>query len=139
MNFLGFSISLVFLFLSLIFVLVALTTNSWWLRADKELKGGLWEHCFTGNECKEYGEYSHNTLKKLSSSRASSMDEPSEIENQLDTIRALIIFSLLTGSLGTVLVAIFVYQLRFKEQKNCLLYTSPSPRDGLLSRMPSSA
>ena len=46
------------------------------------------------------------------------MDEPSEIENQLDTIRALVIFSLLTGSLGTVLVAIFVYQLRFKEQKN---------------------
>ena len=25
------------------------------------------------------------------------------------------------------------------EAKNCLLYTSPSPRDGLLSRMPSSA
>ena len=25
------------------------------------------------------------------------------------------------------------------ESKNCLLYTSPSPRDGLLSRMPSSA
>ena len=27
----------------------------------------------------------------------------------------------------------------FEEHKNCLLYTSPSPRDGLLSRMPSSA
>ena len=27
----------------------------------------------------------------------------------------------------------------FKYQKSCLLYTSPSPRDGLLSRMPSSA
>ena len=26
-----------------------------------------------------------------------------------------------------------------KEDMNCLLYTSPSPRDGLLSRMPSSA
>ena len=26
-----------------------------------------------------------------------------------------------------------------KEGKACLLYTSPSPRDGLLSRMPSSA
>ena len=26
-----------------------------------------------------------------------------------------------------------------KKKKNCLLYTSPSPRDGLLSRMPSSA
>ena len=30
--------------------------------------------------------------------------------------------------------------LKNKAQKiNCLLYTSPSPRDGLLSRMPSSA
>ena len=29
--------------------------------------------------------------------------------------------------------------LRLKEQSGCLLYTSPSPRDGLLSRMPSSA
>ena len=28
---------------------------------------------------------------------------------------------------------------KWKELKNCLLYTSPSPRDGLLSRMPSSA
>ena len=28
---------------------------------------------------------------------------------------------------------------RLKEIINCLLYTSPSPRDGLLSRMPSSA
>ena len=27
----------------------------------------------------------------------------------------------------------------FKEMRSCLLYTSPSPRDGLLSRMPSSA
>ena len=26
-----------------------------------------------------------------------------------------------------------------KEANHCLLYTSPSPRDGLLSRMPSSA
>ena len=28
---------------------------------------------------------------------------------------------------------------KVKEIKTCLLYTSPSPRDGLLSRMPSSA
>ena len=26
-----------------------------------------------------------------------------------------------------------------EQYENCLLYTSPSPRDGLLSRMPSSA
>ena len=28
---------------------------------------------------------------------------------------------------------------QFREKQSCLLYTSPSPRDGLLSRMPSSA
>ena len=28
---------------------------------------------------------------------------------------------------------------RFRQINDCLLYTSPSPRDGLLSRMPSSA
>ena len=33
-----------------------------------------------------------------------------------------------------------IYALNFAKQSNhCLLYTSPSPRDGLLSRMPSSA
>ena len=31
------------------------------------------------------------------------------------------------------------YILEHSEAKACLLYTSPSPRDGLLSRMPSSA
>ena len=30
-------------------------------------------------------------------------------------------------------------RLGFLEPNDCLLYTSPSPRDGLLSRMPSSA
>ena len=32
-----------------------------------------------------------------------------------------------------------VYEERRQGVKGCLLYTSPSPRDGLLSRMPSSA
>ena len=32
-----------------------------------------------------------------------------------------------------------VVLLSEKEYNSCLLYTSPSPRDGLLSRMPSSA
>ena len=31
------------------------------------------------------------------------------------------------------------YYVTITESKSCLLYTSPSPRDGLLSRMPSSA
>ena len=29
--------------------------------------------------------------------------------------------------------------MRLTQKSHCLLYTSPSPRDGLLSRMPSSA
>ena len=34
----------------------------------------------------------------------------------------------------------FRFQPRYRAQSgNCLLYTSPSPRDGLLARMPSSA
>ena len=33
----------------------------------------------------------------------------------------------------------FMYKIKHKNFNDCLLYTSPSPRDGLLSRMPSSA
>ena len=36
-------------------------------------------------------------------------------------------------------VIIFGIMLTKRTLKGCLLYTSPSPRDGLLSRMPSSA
>ena len=35
--------------------------------------------------------------------------------------------------------AIFVEEIDEIEDKSCLLYTSPSPRDATLSRMPSSA
>ena len=38
---------------------------------------------------------------------------------------------------GLKLVPTYSYARAYK--KGCLLYTSPSPRDGLLSRMPSSA
>ena len=43
--------------------------------------------------------------------------------------------------LGLTLVAIIFARIHFKNQLNytCLLYTSPSPRDATLSRMPSSA
>ena len=36
-------------------------------------------------------------------------------------------------------LAALLEALRISEAVHCLLYTSPSPRDGLLSRMPSSA
>ena len=46
------------------------------------------------------------------------------------------------GGDGTALKAMkisWTYNLLFMPLGTCLLYTSPSPRDGLLSRMPSSA
>ena len=43
--------------------------------------------------------------------------------------------------MGTIVVVqeIFGVNAHIREVADCLLYTSPSPRDGLLSRMPSSA
>ena len=38
-----------------------------------------------------------------------------------------------------VLIALIVVSFFSEKFRTCLLYTSPSPRDGLLSRMPSSA
>ena len=48
-----------------------------------------------------------------------------------------IVVSLISRSLRFFIVAFLSY--KFGELFTCLLYTSPSPRDGLLSRMPSSA
>ena len=41
--------------------------------------------------------------------------------------------------LGSMLCAAVPLMEESESFRNCLLYTSPSPRDGLLSRMPSSA
>ena len=42
-------------------------------------------------------------------------------------------------ALYSVLLILSVILLKDQQEMVCLLYTSPSPRDGLLSRMPSSA
>ena len=47
-------------------------------------------------------------------------------------------YSAFTVQLGFSMMLPFALEL-IVERKRCLLYTSPSPRDGLLSRMPSSA
>ena len=44
-----------------------------------------------------------------------------------------------TNSKENVGLALLYAAARFNAYVVCLLYTSPSPRDGLLSRMPSSA
>ena len=41
---------------------------------------------------------------------------------------------------GTICLSTYaIYKIAFKRLHSCLLYTSPSPRDGATSRMPSSA
>ena len=56
-------------------------------------------------------------------------------------ISALIGISIRDGHIKNIEEAIsdYVPELKNSPYNNCLLYTSPSPRDGLLSRMPSSA
>ena len=39
----------------------------------------------------------------------------------------------------TFIIEVIGHKKQFRDLYACLLYTSPSPRDGLLSRMPSSA
>ena len=50
-----------------------------------------------------------------------------ETPEEKDTLTAILLHHVVAGEVGA------------SDIKDCLLYTSPSPRDGLLSRMPSSA
>ena len=53
------------------------------------------------------------------------------------SLTAWALYSRHQANLGTCYVVAQAYSV--EQQNACLLYTSPSPRDGLLSRMPSSA
>ena len=55
------------------------------------------------------------------------------IKIAVDSVKKIITTSVDKSKLDTL------FQKNLDETKDCLLYTSPSPRDGLLSRMPSSA
>ena len=50
---------------------------------------------------------------------------------------ALLIYPAYFAAINAATAAVII--LRTRQLQRCLLYTSPSPRDGLLSRMPSSA
>ena len=67
------------------------------------------------------------------------LGEPRDLKGLLHMLNATAI----PGKVSLVLRLEFFFILLEDEQKagcgGCLLYTSPSPRDGLLSRMPSSA
>ena len=49
------------------------------------------------------------------------------------------IFNPLLIAIAVTMVILFALNVDYDTYNTCLLYTSPSPRDGLLSRMPSSA
>ena len=69
--------------------------------------------------------------------------------NQATTTAAIAVVATASAAATPILLRIFkpvitklwktIQKILGKDVKSCLLYTSPSPRDGLLSRMPSSA
>src|SRR5664279_517461 len=54
-------------------------------------------------------------------------------------LRDFLLFTFIGAGIWNIILAIIGYYLYAVRYQICLLYTSPSPRDGLLSRMPSSA
>ena len=65
------------------------------------------------------------------------IDEHTDVvDDDGDTVHAAVTVDLNVDSIVTVR---WIHASDERPQGLCLLYTSPSPRDGLLSRMPSSA
>ena len=59
--------------------------------------------------------------------------------NALRTGNKFIGYSTLILDIIKAVIPVLYVKINFPDLIYCLLYTSPSPRDGLLSRMPSSA
>ena len=70
-----------------------------------------------------------------------SLSIPNLIEVQKNSYNELTFFNPEAGDLTKGFDRVFksIFPIEDLNDKACLLYTSPSPRDGLLSRMPSSA
>ena len=92
-----------------------------------------------------YGNGCYGLSVELSDGVLSSLDS---LNDEVNDFRKLCNASYITGvSIDDIARNIFsggtpeTFDLQelIKNSQNCLLYTSPSPRDGLLSRMPSSA
>ena len=86
-----------------------------------------------------------NLKNYLFTSESVSEGHPDKVS---DRISDMVVDSYLSGdpfsrvaceTLTTTNKVVLAGEVRGPEIKNCLLYTSPSPRDATLSRMPSSA
>ena len=82
------------------------------------------------NETNENVMEATNGVANATADVASVMMKNVKVKNHALNITSLVLVAVLFAA-GCI--------LDFTVAKPCLLYTSPSPRDGLLSRMPSSA
>src|SRR5664279_6171208 len=64
--------------------------------------------------------------------------EPAFAHGPLDFFASRLVQPGVANDAALAYQALAHFKLRFDQYNHCLLYTSPSPRDGLLSRMPSS-
>ena len=83
-------------------------------------------------------------LEELVVNEIKGLNAPVLFQSSSQNIDRIVTFYRATQRLGRTFVvdiytANILYELRQLGNNLCLLYTSPSPRDGLLSRMPSSA
>ena len=76
-------------------------------------------------------------LEKLQDFAKQLEEQSSTLATQIQTLETQL--KQAQNSYLKVMGAQEIVAIQIKEATPCLLYTSPSPRDGLLSRMPSSA
>ena len=102
---------------------------------QKEVVSFTMYHLLKNNINQDKERYLREEVSRLSQERLEYYD------SNLDTLKVIAMVAPLLGLLGTVFGMIDAFQQMEMAGNNinCLLYTSPSPRDGLLSRMPSSA
>ena len=73
------------------------------------------------------------------------MTDPGNMNQDVDSIGWFKIPAIISGMAGLIMLSSLVAFIttaldqKLAQLRNCLLYTSPSPRDATLSRMPSSA
>ena len=67
------------------------------------------------------------------------MSQDKQMKAVSPLLQQVINISSIVGGVGSLIFCIWAYQAGILQSKDCLLYTSPSPRDRSVTRMPSSA
>ena len=98
---------------------------------DPVKEAGGWEAAMTEEEIAE--------MEKKGYDMSSVRGKQAEIAAQEEADEAAFAEQRQATAVPTDLNKLTPYRATPRSTESCLLYTSPSPRDGLLSRMPSSA